>query len=106
MQRQDHRAPETQQQQQGKGPTSTNLQHISPHAKRKCRAPSFFTLCAHASFVPLSISQVPTSAMVPQPALTSDVITPAVELKSSYAGVLAQSLASMPFDAGKVAPQY
>ena len=44
--------------------------------------------------------------MVPQPALTSDVITPAVELKSSYAGVLAQSLASMPFDAGKVAPQY
>ena len=42
--------------------------------------------------------------MVPQPALTSEVITPAVELKSSYAGVLTQSLASKPFDAVKVTP--
>ena len=49
--------------------------------------------------------KVTTSAVVPPPALTSEVITPAVELKSSYAGVLTQSLASQPFDAVKVPPQ-
>ena len=44
--------------------------------------------------------------VVPQPALSSDVITPAVELKTSYAVVLTQSVASKPFDAVKVPPQY
>ena len=47
---------------------------------------------------------VPTSAVVPQVALTSDVLTPAVELKSSDAGVLTQSVACKPFDAVKVHP--
>ena len=58
----------------------------------------------HASRVSLKISLVPTSAVVPQVALTSDVLTPAVELKSSDAGVLTQSVACKPFDAVKVHP--
>ena len=44
--------------------------------------------------------------MVPQPALTNDVITMAVELKSSDAGMLTQSVASKPFNAVKVPPQF
>jgi len=49
---------------------------------------------------------VPTSAVVPQLALTNDVITMAVELKSSDAGMLTQSVASKPFNAVKVPPQF
>ena len=44
------------------------------------------------------------SAVVPQPALTSEVITPAMELKPCNAGVFTPSVAPKPFDAVKVTP--
>ena len=49
---------------------------------------------------------MPTPAVLPQPALTSEVLAPAVELEPSNAGVFTPLVAPKPFDAVKVPPQY
>jgi len=44
--------------------------------------------------------------VLPPPAVTSDVLTPAVELKPSDAEAFTPSVAPKPVDAVKVPPQY
>ena len=57
------------------------------------------------TYVPRSCGAKSTvSAVVPQPAITSEVITPAMELKPCNAGVFTPSVAPKPFDAVKVTP--
>tara|TARA_B100000795_G_scaffold197536_1_gene151478 strand:- start:53 stop:220 length:168 start_codon:yes stop_codon:yes gene_type:complete len=47
---------------------------------------------------------VPTPAVLPQLALTSDVLTPAVELEPTNAGLFTPPVAPKLFDARKVTP--
>ena len=48
---------------------------------------------------------MPTPAVLPQPALTSEVLAPVVELEPSNAGVFTPPVAPKPFDAVKVTPK-
>ena len=74
---------------------------------RECLQPYSSSVSACISCVPKpNLLKVPTPAVLPQPALTSNVLAPAVELKPSNAGVFTPPVAPKPFDAVKVPSQY